>query len=75
MLIKKYKAGNVVFLQDQILALVGVLIFLGQFVCVFLIAWEECFSQKSSLWGLVQVYSLRPLVWEDTKKSYLLVPG
>lgn len=28
MLIKRYKAGNVVFLQDQILALVGVLFFL-----------------------------------------------
>lgn len=43
MLIKKYKAGEVVFLQDQVPALVGVLIFLGQFVCVGLIAQGRTF--------------------------------
>lgn len=34
MLIKKYKAGNVVFLQDQIFALVGVLIFFSGPICL-----------------------------------------
>lgn len=45
-LIKRYKAGNVVFLQDQVPGLVGALVFWASLFAFGLIAQEEHFSQK-----------------------------
>lgn len=47
MLIKKHEAGEAVSLQGQVPALVGVLVFLGQFVWVGLIARGRTFLTET----------------------------
>lgn len=76
MLIKKHEAGEAVSLQGQVPALVGVLIFLGQFVWVGLIAPGKNVSHRNPACGIRwESTALSPGFGMRTMKSCLWVPG